>query len=347
MKNMRLAVRLTRGIAIAVAWLLSVALAASVGWSLGLYESRRSPAADRGGSASVPTGPDAGSPVRPGTGPDPRRSASAAEPGIEQRDEEPLRAEASPLPKPSPTPAAKAAPKKKPAPTPTPTPMPEEPPPPEPEPVIAEDRGPSTLERAREADRLADAHQAERAKAEATALLGEVDSYTGLTAALVADGADEETAQLIGVRVLQLAGQDTTSREVARELRRSYSASREISESIRRWGLLSPRILSATPSIEGSQLVVTGKLENPDIGRIRRLRVEVEALDAGGHLLGKVEARVRPNVLEAGKSGEFIATFKKLDPASVMRTRASVVEWDSELVGQPDDSGTRATETAD
>jgi hypothetical protein len=52
-------------------------------------------------------------------------------------------------------------------------------------------------------------------------------------------------------------------------------------------------------------------------------------------------------VLEGGHSGEFTATFKKLDPSSVLRTRASVVEWDSELVGQPAESGTRTTETAD
>jgi len=336
--NMRLAVRVTRGIAIAVAWLLSVALAGSIGWSLGLWDARQPRAAQGGGATSVPTGPGAESQARPG--PDPRRSASAEVPA------------ATPLPLPSPTPAPKAPvvaqnQKKKPTPTPSPTatPLPQEPP--EPEPVIAEQQGPSPLERAREADRLADEHHPDRARDEAKALLGEHASYSALTGAFVADGADAPMAQLMGARVLQLAGQDDTSRELARELRRSYSATREISESIRRWGILSPRILSATPSIEGSQLIVTGKLENPDIGRVRRLRVQVEALDAGGNVLGTVEARVRPNVLEGGRSGEFTATFKKLDPSSVLRTRASVVEWDSELVGQPGESGTRTTETAD
>ena len=44
-------------------------------------------------------------------------------------------------------------------------------------------------------------------------------------------------------------------------------------------------------------------------------------------------ARERP-LLAPGAQGQFSVVFKKLDPASVLRTRASLLEWES-AVGAP------------
>ena len=336
---MRIAVRVRRRSALRFAWVSSVLLAAGLGWGVARYD------------LSEPA------PVRRDT-PAVAAPAPLQRDGVEDRlsaESRPAELQATPEPEPEPPPIASAAPaapstgeapvppkkKKRPPEPPPPEAQAEvapEPPPVAVEPVPAEPAPPvstGVLARAREADRLAEGRDAAGAKREATALLAEHASYSGLAAALVADGASESQAQLAALRVLQVAGEESTSRDVARELKRSWSGTPAVAESIHHWGILNPRILAVEPSIaDEHQLVVNGTLENPDVTQVRRVRIAVEALDAGGNLLGTLETRVRPSVLAPGAQGQFSVVFKKLDPASVLRTRASLLEWESE-VGAP------------
>jgi hypothetical protein len=104
-------------------------------------------------------------------------------------------------------------------------------------------------------------------------------------------------------------------------------------ESIDRWKILSPQITSLESSVEGGdRLVVTGTVENPDIGDIRRVRVRVEALGPSGAVLAEAEGHVRPKTLGPGSHGAFTVRFKDVDASSALRTRASVVEWESEVL---------------
>ncbi len=189
------------------------------------------------------------------------------------------------------------------------------------------------LARAERADRLAESGEDEHARREAEGLLAEYLSHSGLTAALREDGAGETRARLSALRVVQLAGGEALSTELARELKREYLSVPEVVESIRRWRILTPRITSLESSIvDGGKLVVTGTLENPDIGDIRRVFIQVEALDTTGSVLTATRARVRPKTLGPGSRGSFTVRLEALDPNSVLRTRASVVEWETEVL---------------
>jgi len=189
------------------------------------------------------------------------------------------------------------------------------------------------LARAKQAERLADAGVDAEARKEAAALLADYLSHTALSTALVAGGASETSARLHTVRVAQLAGAESLSTELARQLKREYANVEEVLESIRGWRILTPRITSLdTPVVEGGAVVVSGTLENPDIGEIRSVYVEVEALDERGGVLTATRVRVRPKTLGPGDRGEFSIRLKTPDPKSVLSTRARVVEWESEIL---------------
>ena len=62
----------------------------------------------------------------------------------------------------------------------------------------------------------------------------------------------------------------------------------QVQDSIREWRILMPRVAELKSSIEaGTEVVVSGVIENPDVGTVRRIIVEVEALDAAGNVLAK------------------------------------------------------------
>lgn len=188
--------------------------------------------------------------------------------------------------------------------------------------------------RASRADRLAENGNVEDARLEAEALLAAHGSFTGLTSALIEGGTEELQAHLSALRILQLAGLDAETTELARELKRTHAGTPDVLEAIRRWRLLTPRITRLDTSVEdGGWVLVSGTLENPDIGEVRRVRVQVEALDAAGNVLTTTRARIRPKRLAPGGTGSFTVRFDELDPASVLRTRATVLEWESEVLG--------------
>jgi hypothetical protein len=191
----------------------------------------------------------------------------------------------------------------------------------------------SAFARAERADRLAESGETEDARREAEALLADYLSHAGLVAALLEDGAGDTRARLRALRVVQLAGDESLSTEVARELKRDKASVPEVVESIRRWRILTPRITSLESSVvEGDKLVVTGTLENSDIGDIRRVFVQVEALDTTDSVVTVTRARVRPKTLGPGRRGSFSVRFEAFDGRSIIRTRASVVEWESEVL---------------
>jgi hypothetical protein len=170
------------------------------------------------------------------------------------------------------------------------------------------------------------------ARVEAEVLLTEYGDYSGLIGAFRESGADDTRARLNALRVLQLGGLQMISVELARELKRSYAGSAEVVEAIHDWHILKPCIAKVDTSIEeGIGVVVRGRVANPDIGAVRRVIVEVEAFDAGGDVVAKTTARVRPRSLDSGAAGSFTAQFTEIDPASVFRTRATVIEWQSEV----------------
>jgi hypothetical protein len=299
-------------------WAVSLLLAGGLGWSVGRFANAPSTTRpDPGLAASVVPAPPAPEtlpaspvPVEAKIGPPPERDATPRK----RVDRKPV----EPRPAPRPEPPAVATVDEPPAQATAPVELP----------APAE----TVLERASRVDRLAANGQAEEARTEAGALLAELPTPKELVVALVANGATETAAQLHALRTLQLAGHDAASRDYARELKRSHAGTPEIIESIERWGALSPRIVAVESSIAGGdQVVVTGTLENPDIGEVRRVRVVVEALDAAGSLLARIEARVRPKVIAPGGHGEFTAGFGKLDPAAVLHTRTILVAWESEV----------------
>ncbi|NIM02304.1 MAG: hypothetical protein GTO30_15090 [Acidobacteria bacterium] len=182
------------------------------------------------------------------------------------------------------------------------------------------------------AGELAEVGDFDGARVEAETLLAEYGDYSGLIDAFLESGDGETRARLNALRVLQLGGLQMISVEVARELKRSYAGSAEVLESIHDWRILKPSVARLDSSIEeGRGVVVQGRVSNPDVGVVRRVIVEVEALDAGGNVLAKTTARVRPRALDAGAAGSFTAEFPGIDPASVLRTRATVVKWQSEV----------------
>jgi len=304
--RIRLLLRLTRRVAVVLAWIATVCLAAAAGFlagRVGWLADRASPPDVTAVAASTPR---------------PQPPALIERPAL---DREPLPAPPPPS-RPAPKPASKSAPE-----PPEPAAKAEpEPPPAPPEPVE------TTLERARRTIESGD-------QAAAETLFTEHASFTELTAALVADGASEIDAKLDAVRLLQIAGHDAISRNAARELRLSYAGTRRVADSIRSWGVLKPRIVSADSSIHGSRLTITGTVENPDIVEIRRLVVRIEALDAAGNVIGQAESRVRPRALAAGGTGTFEATFRDLDAAVVLRTRSTITEWESEVLTPPTELG--------
>ncbi len=314
----RTVVVMTHRAAFGAAWLATVALAAFVGWLIG---QRFSPPENVStvSSPSVPTSAE-----REATSPRGFEDAlpGAAENAIPEPAAEPVLEE----PEVTEPPAIEQATQLPPAVVEPVEPM-ELVEPAAPVLVITE-----SYERAAE---LADRGDYEGARAEAEALLAEYGDYSGLIGAFRESGADEMRARLHALRVLQLGGLQLISVELARELKRSYAGSAEVLGAIHDWRILKPSIAQFDSSIEeGHGVVVRGRVANPDIGVVRRVIVEVEALDAEGNVVAKTTARVRPRSLDPGAAGSFTVQFTEIDPASVFRTRATVVKWQSEVLEQ-------------
>jgi len=178
---------------------------------------------------------------------------------------------------------------------------------------------------------LAERGDHEGARAEAEALLAEYGDYSGLIEAFRESGAGETRARLDALRVLQLGGLQMISVELARDLKRSYAGSAVVLDAIRDWRILKPSVTTLDSSIVEGHVVVQGHVANPDVGAVRRVIIEIEALDAGGNAVAKTTTRVRPKSLDSGAAGSFTAKFDAVDPASVLRVRATVVKWDSEV----------------
>jgi hypothetical protein len=333
----RAVVVMTRRAAFGAAWLASVALAVFVGWLIGQrfspLENDRSvsspglPASverplEQGIAAGEATSPQGFEDALPGAA-----ANAIPEPAVEPVPEEPVATE-PPAP---PSPATRGTASTSAIPSDEPIVEPVEPlelvGPVAPVVVITE-----VFERAAG---LAERGDYEGAGAEAEALLAEYGDYSGLIGAFRDSGADETRARLNALRVLQLGGLQLISVEVARELKRSYAGSAEVAGAIHEWRILKPSIAQFDSSIEeGRGVVVRGRVANPDVGVVRRVIVEVEALDAGGNVVAKTTVRVRPKSLDSGAAGSFTAQFTGIDPASVHRTRASVVKWQSEVFEQ-------------
>jgi hypothetical protein len=198
-------------------------------------------------------------------------------------------------------------------------------------PPLADPSAVAVLDRAQRIDELAKQDEIDQARADAEALLAEHASTSGLIDTLARGGADEIEARLVALRALQLGGETASSQDLARELKRSYAGTPEVVKTIERWGMLTPRIVSTESSIADGEVVVTGTVENPDIGEVRSVEIVVEALDAAGNRIATAEARVRPKVLPSGSRGGFEARFKRVDPTTVLRTRSSVLSWRAEV----------------
>ncbi len=317
-KRRRTSILVARRTAVALAWVATLVLAFVAGvWSAGSGWQ-----ADAGAHGPATESTVARAELDPATT-DPLGALPEPAPSSEDAVED----EPEPA-APAPKPAAKPMPREK-AP---PPPPPVEPPA---EPVEAAPAAPavSATELARRADTLAVGGDEDDARREAEALLATHGSFTALTAALAGEGADEVAARLTALRVLQLAGLESEATELARELKRSHLGTPEVLKSIRSWRLLTPRITRLDSSIEDDKrVVVTGTLVNPDIGEIRRVFVQVDGLDAAGNVLTTTRARVRPKALAPGSGGSFTVRFDDVDPASILRTRATVVEWESEVL---------------
>ncbi len=302
MSPRRVRISVPRRAAVHAGWILVVLAAAGIGWGVG--QLGREPAVPPPSAVVVL-----------------ERSPVAEElPGPAE--------ETPPVPAPEPRPQPRPA-VRKPEPTSDPAPVVVVEPEPAPEP------GTPALVRALRASKLAEDGDDGAAKLEAAALLSAHPSYSKLVDAFLHDDPDKVLAWLTALRVLQLAGHETICRDVARELKLSYAGTERVVESIREWRILHPRIVSVESSIaEDRYVVVTGTIENPDVTDIRRIRVRVEALDAAGNALDTTTVRVRPRLLPPGASATFQATFKRLDPTTVLRTRATIVEWESEAPGE-------------
>ncbi len=317
----RTSVVIKRRAALGVAWVVTVTLAAIGGWFVGQRftppESQRSVSPVRAANEEPPalwsTPAAEASPLDFGL--------TAATDGSPEPEPEPLLEEPEPVRIPVKPPPA------------LPEPAPEEviaepvepAPPPAPVIVITE-----VFERANE---LAEQGDFEGARAEAEALLAEYRDYSGLIGAFRESGADEMRARLDALRVLQLGDLHLIAVELARELKRSYAGSAEVKRAIEKWRILKPTVTTLDTSIvEGRGVVVQGHVANPDVGVVRRVIVEIEAFDAGGNTLTKTTTRVRPRSLDSGEAGSFAVEFAAVDPASVLRVRATVVKWESEVL---------------
>ncbi len=343
----RAVVVMTRRAAFGAAWIATVALAAFVGWLVGQRfsppENDRSVSSpslparterplEQGIAEGVATTPRGFEDALPGaaTNATPER---AVEPVLEEPEvtEPPAIEQATQLPPAPPSPAPSGTASTSDIPTDEPVVEPVEPM------ELVEPAAPVVViaERYERAAELADRGDYEGARAEAEALLAEYGDYSGLIGAFREFGADEMRARLHALRVLQLGGLQLISVELARELKRSYAGSAEVLGAIHDWRILKPIIAQFDSSIEeGHGVVVRGRVANPDIGVVRRVIVEVEALDAGGNVVAKTTARVRPRSLDPGAAGSFTVQFTEIDPASVFRTRATVVKWQSEVLEQ-------------
>jgi hypothetical protein len=291
------------------AWLLSVLVAFGIGWGIGRPEVEK------------PT-------VIAEALPEPQ-------PEVEEGEPVPPEIPAMPVPAPQPESPPVKPPVRREPPKPQPEPVAEEPVVEKASPAEPATPLPGVLERAREIDRVLEEGGVEAARREASELLKECGTYDGLKTALAEDGAGELQARLSALRILQAAGYDEIGRDLAREIRRAYAGTDEVAETIRRYAILRPRITSTQSSIsKGRHVTVSGELENPDIVSVRRIRVAVEALDGAGNRLGTVTTRTRPRRLEAGEVGSFTADFKGIDPSLIVRTRASVLEYEYEVLGE-------------
>lgn len=189
------------------------------------------------------------------------------------------------------------------------------------------------LDRVLECTRLYRNGEGESARERAEILLSEYVSATALSSAMIEENVGNIRADLLALRVLQIAGRDETSREVARQLKRAHTGTSEVTDTVRLWKILRPRVASVESGIgRGGEIVVSGTVENPDIAAVRRVRVLVEGVDAQGNLVRTVEARVRPKTLDAAATGNFEAILKGNDAAEIVRTRASVSDFQFEVV---------------
>jgi len=229
--------------------------------------------------------------------------------------------------RPAPTPAPR---KRKPRTTPPPPPVEAPPTPVDPALPI-----PGVLDRALDVDSLLATGEESEAEGKSLSILDEHRSYQELTDNMITEGVGEIRARLLTLRLLQGAGHDEISRDVARELRRSYAGTAEVAETIRRFKILRPRVTSLDPSNRnGRYLIASGTVENPDITSVRNVVVQVVALDAAGNRIGVITARARPKRLPAESDGTFKAAFRGIDPDTIMRTRATVMEFEYEVSGE-------------
>ena len=320
-RGIRVAIVIGRRMAFALLWLATLALAAGIGWSVGhfgagdeLWEAWAAVLAPASGGGAVESSPPVESfsiPISHAPPPVTVNPIPVTPPG-------PVR------PAPVKPPVRKAEPPVILEPEPEPEPVVE----PAPEPAL-----PGALERALDIERLAAAGDEGRAQAHAEQILAEFATYTNLAAAFREDGAGDVQSRLTGLHLLHLAGHESIARDVAREMRRAYIGTAEVSERIREWGILKPQIDSVETSVDGGTVRIAGAVENPDVVRVRRVRVVVEALDAGSAVIATEDARVRPKAMEPGERGSFEVEFQGLDPATIIRTRTTVVEWESAILG--------------
>lgn len=334
----RISIVIPRHSARGFAWIFTVVVSAVAGW----FASQRisPPGERRAPSAVVALTPEELRPIESAKEPQPEPLESAVP---EETSSEPkaVSPPAGPKPQPEPVPTEALAAERSP---PSTSPLPLTAPPPlekvaDPLPVTPPPV-PITEGFAR-AERFADSGDVGDARSEAETLLEEYEDYSGMVAAFLASGTGEVRARLNALRVLQLGGLQAISTELARELKRSYASTPEVLEAIRDWRILKPQITKLDSSIEDRVgVVVTGELMNPDVGVVRRMLVEVEALDAAGNVLETIQVRVRPRTLEPGSAGVFRVEFSRIDPTFVLRTRATIVEWQSEVL---ESSRTRET----
>jgi hypothetical protein len=189
------------------------------------------------------------------------------------------------------------------------------------------------LDRVLECARLYRSDEKGAARQSAELLLSEHSSASALSNAMIEEEVGVVRADLLALRILQIAGRDEDSRDVARQLRKAHAGNSEVAETVRLWKILRPRVVSVESGIgRGGEIVVSGTVENPDIAAVRRVRVLVEGVDAEGNLLRTVDTRVRPKTLGPAETGTFEAILKGSDLEGIKRTRASVSDFQFEVV---------------
>jgi hypothetical protein len=194
--------------------------------------------------------------------------------------------------------------------------------------------GSALLDRVLECARLYRTEDKGAARQTAELLLAEYSSASALSSAMIREDVDVVRSDLLALRILQISGRDEQSREVARQLRSAHVAESEVADTIRLWKILRPRVASVESGIgRGGEIVVSGTVENPDIAAVRRVRVLVEGVDAQGNVVRTIEIRVRPKLVGPAATGTFEGVLKGSDVAQVVRTRASVSDFQYEVVG--------------